>query len=139
MYYYSLLSFATPLVEYIKDNICAKLPRGSDASYDCIKLASSLFADTFDISYDGISRTLTVSAVSSRTPDEDGWTQRVAKPDGNGNGGRDGIYRVEAGLLTTEKAADAEDIKIGGLLGVVGRDEKLSMFISCLQFEFERC
>lgn len=138
MYYYSLLSFATPLVDYIQDNICAKLPRGSDASDDCIDLSSSLFADTFDISYDSISHALTVSAVSSRTPGDGGWTQRVAKPEGNGNGGRDGIDQVEVGLLTTEKAADAEDIKMGGLLGVVGKDEKLSMLIYCLQIDSER-
>src|SRR5699024_4798174 len=116
LYYYSLLSFATPLVDYIQDNICAKLPRGSDASNDCIDLTSSLFADTFDISYDSISHALTVSAVSSRTPGDKGWTHRVAKPEGNG---RDGIDQVEVGLLTTEKATDAEDIKMGGLLGVV--------------------
>lgn len=36
---------------------------------------------------------------------------------------------MEVGLLTTEKAADEEDIKMGGLLSVVGRDEKMSMFI----------
>lgn len=114
------------------------MPRGFDASDDCIDLASSLFADTFDISYDGISHALTVSAVSSRAPGDEGWTQRIAKPEGNGTGGRDGIDQVEVGLLTTEKAADAEDIKMGGLLGVVGKDEKLSMFISCLQIDPER-
>lgn len=126
LYYYSPLSFATPLVDYIQNNICAKLPRGSDASNNCIDLASSLFADTFDISYDSISHALTVSAVSSRAPGEEGWTQRVAKLEGNSNGGRHGIDQVEVGLLTMEKAADAEDIKMGGLLGVVGKDEKLN-------------
>lgn len=128
MYYWSLLPFPDPLVYYIQDNICAKVPRGSDASGDCIDLASSLHADSIDISYDSISRALTVSAVSSRTPAEQGWTKRIAKPDGNGNGGREGIDQVEVGLLTTEKAADEEDIKMGGLLAVVGRDDKLSMF-----------
>jgi len=70
-----------------------------------------------------------VSAVSSRTHGGQGWTERITKPDENSNDGREGIDQVEVGLLTTEKAADEEDIKMGGLLSVVGRDEKMSMFI----------
>lgn len=35
--------------------------------------------------------------------------------------------KVEFGLLGAEKGIDADEIKVGGLLAVVGEDKKLSM------------
>ncbi|RAK95147.1 uncharacterized protein BO80DRAFT_460006 [Aspergillus ibericus CBS 121593] len=75
-------------------------------------------ADSIDLDYDVVSGTLIVSGYWSQPDNADGWTEEIRAPSNN----RD---RVEVGLLGTEKAVEAEEIKMGGLLGVVGVDEAL--------------
>lgn len=60
-----------------------------------------------------------------------GWTDKIVKP-------KEGIDQIEVGLLGTETAADAEDVKMGGLLGVVGKDEKMSTHSVFLQWYYGR-
>ena len=45
--------------------------------------------------------------------------------------------RLRVGLLGSESAAEPEDIKMGGLLGVVGKDEELSMFPPLFTLNFQ--
>lgn len=72
---------------------------------------------------------MTVSAVWNAAP-ENGWTDTIKKPDGK-------MDQIEVGLLGSERAAEPEDIKMGGLLGVVGRDEELSMFPPLFALNFQ--
>ena len=110
----SLDHFAT----FIEANICSELGKGCRAQASSIRSADSL-----DIDYDSISHTLTLTGYWS-SPPAGGWTEKIPKhPDGKG--------RVEVGLLSIDKADDLEELKVGGLLGVVGEDEKMSMF-DCL-------
>lgn len=66
---------------------------------------------------------MTLAAVWTSPPEKDGWSETISKPaDGD---------QVEVGLLGTESnAADIEDLKMGGLLGVVGKDKALSIALS---------
>ena len=68
---------------------------------------------------------MTLAAVWTSPPEKDGWSETISKPaDGD---------QVEVGLLGTESnAADIEDLKMGGLLGVVGKDKALSKVLSLL-------
>lgn len=69
-----------------------------------------------------------MAVVWPSAPGGDGWTDTIGKPvEADGD-------QVEVGLLGHESAADAEDLKMGGLLGVVGRDEELSMFYFIFDF-----
>lgn len=51
---------------------------------------------------------------------EGGWTEELHKP-------KTGADQVEFGLLGAERGIEAEEIKMGGLLAVIGQDKKLSM------------
>lgn len=53
------------------------------------------------------------------SPPTGGWTEDVEKP-AVGD-------KLEFGLLGTEPGVDSDELKAGGLLGVVGEDKKLSM------------
>lgn len=66
---------------------------------------------------------MTLAAVWTSPPEKDGWSETISKPaDGD---------QVEVGLLGSESnAADIEDLKMGGLLGVVGKDKALSIALS---------
>lgn len=63
---------------------------------------------------------MTLSAVWASPPAKSGWSETIPKPaDGD---------QIEIGLLGSENnAADIEDLKMGGLLGVIGRDKALSI------------
>lgn len=69
--------------------------------------------------YDSISHTLTVTGLWAGPP-EGGWTENIHRPASSAD-------QVEFGLLGAEKGIEAEEIKMGGLLAVVGQDKKLSM------------
>ncbi|EHA22348.1 hypothetical protein ASPNIDRAFT_133806, partial [Aspergillus niger ATCC 1015] len=67
---------------------------------------------------DGDGEGVLVSGYWGQPVTPEGWTEEIRAP------GRD-RDRVEVGLLGTEKAVEAEEIKVGGLLGVVGVDKEL--------------
>lgn len=69
--------------------------------------------------YDNISHTVTVTGLWASAP-KGGWTEDIHKPVSDAD-------QVEFGLLGAERGIEAEEIKMGGLLAVVGQDKKLSM------------
>lgn len=77
-----------------------------------------LTADSVDVDYDSISHTLKVTGLWT-SPPKGGWVEKIHKP----SSGKD---QIELGLLGAEKGIEAEEIKMGGLLAVVGEDKKLS-------------
>lgn len=80
--------------------------------------------------YDSISHTLTVTGLWA-SPPKGGWTEDIHKPASSAD-------QVEFGLLGAEKGIEAEEIKMGGLLAVVGQDKKLSMWRSLQCFNHAR-
>ncbi|KAE8387938.1 protein pbn1 [Aspergillus alliaceus] len=110
--YYSLLPSLDQLVTYIENKIC------SSGDEECVRHATSIrSADSVDINYDSISHSFTISGYWSQSPGK-GWTGEIRKHAA-------GTDQVEVGLLGTEKATEPEDIKMGGLLAVVGKDDQL--------------
>ncbi|PYH98991.1 protein pbn1 [Aspergillus ellipticus CBS 707.79] len=101
------------LAEYIAEKIC---PAEDKACRD--RAATLQSADSIDIDYDAESQTLVVSAYWGSAVTDGGWTEEISAPTRS----RD---RVEVGLLGTETATEAGEIKVGGLLGVVGVDTEL--------------
>ncbi|KAL4737516.1 protein pbn1 [Aspergillus similis] len=110
--FYELLPSLENLVTYIQQKFC-----GTDDK--CHQRAVSILsADSIDINYDSISHTLTMSGYWSQAPRGQGWTETIEKHEG-------GTDKVEVGLLGAEQASEPEEIKVGGLLAVVGQDEEL--------------
>lgn len=72
-----------------------------------------------DIDYDSISHALTVSSLWTSSP-KGGWTEKLDKP-------ASATDQLEIGILGAEPGLEPEEIKMGGLLAVVGEDKKLSM------------
>ncbi|GKZ18609.1 protease B nonderepressible form [Aspergillus brasiliensis] len=95
---------------YITENICRGEGAACAADWDT--------ADSIDVDFDAVSRALVVSGYWGQPVKQEGWTEEIRAP------GKD-RDRVEVGLLGTEKAVEAEEIKVGGLLGVVGVDREL--------------
>lgn len=115
--FYTRLPSLDSLVAYIERGVCSS---SSDPD-NCRQQAEALrSADSLDINYDSISHALTVSGFWASAP-EGGWTEEIAKPV------RQGTDQIEVGLLGAEPAREPEEIKMGGLLGVVGNDDQLSM------------
>ncbi|KAJ5573624.1 uncharacterized protein N7459_008051 [Penicillium hispanicum] len=113
--YYTRLPSLQSLVTYIQRTTCDRLKVGGT---ECLERADSLLtADTVDIDYDSISHTLTVTGLWASSP-AGGWTEEINKPTSSAD-------QVEFGLLGAEKGIDPEEIKMGGLLAVVGTDKKL--------------
>ncbi|PTU24788.1 hypothetical protein P175DRAFT_0429428 [Aspergillus ochraceoroseus IBT 24754] len=112
-FYESLPSLDT-LVTYLQQEICAR----DDLA--CSRHAALLLsADSVDLNYDSISHALTMSGLWSRAPEgAPGWTETIRKHAA-------GTDKVEVGLLGAEQATDPEEIKMGGLLAVVGEDTEL--------------
>lgn len=99
------------LAEFVRGDLC-----GNDGR--CREYAASvLSAKSIDISYDRSSRSLTVSGL--RPSPEGGWSEVIRK--------HSQADHVEVGLLGCERVAGTEELKSGGLLGVVGEDKQLSM------------
>ncbi|KAL4870544.1 hypothetical protein BDV12DRAFT_55716 [Aspergillus spectabilis] len=113
--FHSLLPSLGDLVTYIQQKIC-----GSETEDgECHRRAEMLLsADSVDINYDSISHALTMSGFWSKAPGGNGWSETIRKHEG-------GTDKVEVGLLGAEQASDPEEIKMGGLLAVVGDDEEL--------------
>ncbi|KAL4935896.1 hypothetical protein BDV06DRAFT_117496 [Aspergillus oleicola] len=120
--YHSLLLSLKNLATYIQQKICI----GIADDEECHSRANLLLsADSLDINYDSISHAVTIGAFWAEAPGDEhgqgqrkGWTEVIKK-------GRGGAEQVEIGLLGAEQANDIEEIKMGGLLGVVGRDEEM--------------
>lgn len=112
--FYTRLPSLEQLVDSIERTACEQR---NDST--CLDNAHSLLsADSLDINYDSISHTLTLTGLWTNPP-SGGWTEVVQKP-------ISGTDQVEFGLLSGDKAVDLEDLKMGGLLAVVGTDKKLS-------------
>ncbi|KAF4264523.1 protease B nonderepressible form [Aspergillus fumigatus] len=110
--YYSRLPSLQNLVAFIQHKFCDR----SDEK--CVHHAESILsADSVDVNYDSISHALTVSGYWSTSPGQ-GWTEQIRKHAAD-------THQVEVGLLGVESATEPEELKMGGLLGVVGQDEKL--------------
>ncbi|KAJ5099818.1 Glycosylphosphatidylinositol-mannosyltransferase I PIG-X/PBN1 [Penicillium argentinense] len=108
--YYTRLPTLQHLVAFIRNIICH--------DHECDAMAGSLHtADSVDIDYDRASRTLTASVFWS-TPPVGGWEEDIKKPAST-------VDKVEVGILGAEPNVTPDEIKMGGLLGVVGEDKKL--------------
>ena len=102
-------------VEYVNENVCNEAQTKSDG---CSPFVTSLLtADTIDIDYDRTLDTLVLTGLWTTTP-QGGWSEDILKSSAD---------RVELGLLGAEQGTQADEIKMGGLLAVVGQDRKLSM------------
>ncbi|KAL4966775.1 uncharacterized protein BDV14DRAFT_207843 [Aspergillus stella-maris] len=130
--YHSLLPTLTNLATYIEQKICTGTSATAADKGECHSRAKLLLsADSLDINYDSISHAVTVSAFWAEAPGV-GYGEGEGQGQGQGRGwteiikkNRGGAEQVEVGLLGAEQANDVEEIKMGGLLGVVGRDEEM--------------
>jgi hypothetical protein len=103
------------LVTYIQQKICR-------ANTACLEHAASILsADSVDIDYDSISHSFIISGYFSKSPGNRGWTEKIRQREF-------GWDKVEVGLLELEGATNPEELSMGGLLTVVGEDDKPSMF-----------
>lgn len=114
--YHTHLSTVHNLAKYIQNNICGLISEGRT---ECHTQADALLtADSVDIDYDSTSHALTISGFWA-SPPKGGWTDQFKKPSS-------AVDQLEFGLLGAEPGLEPEEIKMGGLLAVVGQDEKLS-------------
>lgn len=104
----------TSLVDFLVKSACA-----GDGPCTAHDLTLLLKADNVDLDFDITSNTLTISGVWNNAP-ESVWSETIKGPVSKAD-------KVEFGLLGAEKGIDADEIKVGGLLAVVGEDKKLSM------------
>ncbi|KAH8702558.1 protein pbn1 [Talaromyces proteolyticus] len=113
--YHTTLPSIRHFTEKIQHQIC------SSKDTACIDSISELIsADSVDIDYDAISHTLVISAFWSQPPPgESGWADLITKSANSAS------QKIEIGLLTSEKAVDAEDLTLGGYLAVVGENKEL--------------
>ncbi|KAL4807770.1 protein pbn1 [Aspergillus unguis] len=112
--FHQLLPSLANLVTYVQQKYCPA------ADSRCNQRAEQLLsADSVDINYDSISHALTLSGFWSESPGESkGWSETIRKNEF-------GTDQVEIGLLGAEQANEPEEIKMGGLLAVVGKDKEL--------------
>ncbi|CAI7604403.1 unnamed protein product [Penicillium glandicola] len=113
--YHTHLPSIQSLVKYIQNTVCDQ--SRTDGSECRTRADALLSADSVDIDYDSISQTLTVSGLWT-SPPTGGWTDKFQKP-------ASPTDQIEFGLLGTEAGLEPEEIKMGGLLAVVGQDKKL--------------
>ncbi|RMZ91216.1 hypothetical protein DV736_g1532, partial [Chaetothyriales sp. CBS 134916] len=119
--YYSVLPSLSSLVAYIQRTACLR------GDVTCLHTASLLnIADGLDIDYDGMSRTLTVTAFWSKPPavlfdpigewtTYDVWNVDIQRTGAN--------ERIEVGILNPSAAKDAYELQLSGLLTLVGEDD----------------
>lgn len=107
------------LVAFLRRTACHQQQVGGTECHD--RADSLLTADSVDIDYDSTSQSLTVAGLWANAP-TGGWSEDILKPTSNAD-------QVEFGLLGAEQDTRPEDIKMGGLLAVVGSDKKLSAFV----------
>ena len=74
--------------------------------------------DSLDVDYDAISQSLVLRLFWSKPPETSGWTAEFDR--GNAR------HRIEVGVLANEKPTQPEEISVGGLLTVVGKDSEPS-------------
>ncbi|RAH65014.1 uncharacterized protein BO66DRAFT_443420 [Aspergillus aculeatinus CBS 121060] len=120
--FYSPLASLEGLVGFVREKVCTvagKEGAGAEAERCRRQARELLAADSVDLAYDAESRNLVVSAFWADAPGGEGWTEDLHAPAAGSKG------KMEVGLLGAERTADPEEIKMGGLLGVVGEDEKL--------------
>lgn len=68
--------------------------------------------------FDTISHALILNAFWARKPSVDSWSETISL--------RQKDETIEVGILTNEKAVDAEDLAFSGFLTVLGKDTKPS-------------
>ncbi|KAJ5087809.1 hypothetical protein N7456_011425 [Penicillium angulare] len=113
--YHTQLPSLKPFISNIKRAICG--PHTTESA-QCIAVADSLStADVVDVDYDGTSNTLVLSGFWANGP-TGGWSEEIHKPTQKSD-------KVEFGLLGAEPGIGADEVKVGGLLAVVGEDKKL--------------
>ncbi|OJJ96820.1 hypothetical protein ASPACDRAFT_15112, partial [Aspergillus aculeatus ATCC 16872] len=118
--FYSPLGSLEGLVGFFREKVCTVTGKEGAEAERCRRQARELLAaDSVDLAYDSGSRNLVVSAFWADAPGGEGWTEDLHAPAAGSKG------KTEVGLLGAERTADPEEIKMGGLLGVVGEDEKL--------------
>ncbi|KAJ5523507.1 hypothetical protein N7513_013051 [Penicillium frequentans] len=110
--YHTQLPSLTSLVDFLVKSACA-----GDGPCTAHDLTLLLKADNVDLDFDITSNTLTISGVWNNAP-ESVWSETIKGPVSKAD-------KVEFGLLGAEKGIDADEIKVGGLLAVVGEDKKL--------------
>ncbi|KUM59026.1 hypothetical protein ACN42_g8108 [Penicillium freii] len=113
--YYTHLPSIQSLVGYIQNTVC---DQSRTDGPECHTRADALLsADSVDIDYDSNSHALTVSGLWN-SPPTGGWTDQFQKP-------ASAADQIEFGLLGADAGLEPEEIKMGGLLAVVGEDKKL--------------
>ncbi|KAG0155825.1 hypothetical protein PDIDSM_2998 [Penicillium digitatum] len=113
--FYTHLPSIKHLVEYIQNTVC---DQSRTDGPECHTRADALLsADSVDIDYDSSSHALTVSGLWT-SPPTGGWTDQFQTPASDAD-------QIEFGLLGAEAGLEPEEIKMGGLLAVVGQDKKL--------------
>lgn len=111
-------------MEYIQNTVCDQSRTNGP---ECHTQADALLsADSVDIDYDSNSHALTVSGIWN-SPPTGGWTDQFQKS-------ASAADQIEFGLLGAEAGLEPEEIKMGGLLAVVGQDKKLSMCPRCFSY-----
>lgn len=116
--FYHTLPSIDQFAEYLQNNAC----RADDSK--CAERVSALAsADSVAIDYDATSQTTMLSVFWSHPPSgAAGWTEDITTKLGK----TEKLEKVEVGVLSNERATDAEDVSLGGFLAVVGQDSKLS-------------
>ncbi|KAJ5775322.1 uncharacterized protein N7511_000333 [Penicillium nucicola] len=112
--YHTRLESLQSLSKWIRDSICVQ---SKDATECHARADSLLLADSVDVDYDSISHALTVSGLWTNPP-PGGWVEQLDKPSSS-------TGQLEIGILGAEPGLEPEEIKMGGLLAVVGEDKKL--------------
>ena len=119
--YYSLLPSLNHLVAYLQRNICSR------SNPLCAHDASLLnLVDSFDLDYDSISHSLTLTAFWSKPPAvlydpvsestiEKAWLLDIGK--------YSSLHRVEVGVLQSSPPTNSHELKLSGFLTVIGEDD----------------
>ena len=113
--YHHLLPSLNELSTYLEQKICP--PGGTQ----CLSRAGAIAsADYLDIDYDSISQALVIKTYRNQSPTVGGtWNEEIKAIDDT---------KLEIGVLAPEQATEAEELKMGGFLIVIGEDDKPSEF-----------
>ncbi|EFW16460.1 protease B nonderepressible form [Coccidioides posadasii str. Silveira] len=110
--FYQLLPSLDQLATYIQEAIC------SNQSTECRDSAAIIrFADTLDIDYDRVLNSFVVTVYWSKSVANGGWKDTIH----SNNSSKD---KIDVGILAPQQPLDPDEIRIGGLLAVVGRDKE---------------
>ncbi|EEP79531.1 conserved hypothetical protein [Uncinocarpus reesii 1704] len=108
----SLEQFAT----YIREAICPK------QDIICLNGAALIrSADTLDIDYDRVQNSFVVTAYWSKATGKDGWKDTIYHE-------RSSEDKTDIGILATQQDLEPDEVRIGGFLAMVGRDEELNEY-----------